>query len=107
MDEQLRDLLDYDGVLTAVASSEDGLVVGTAGLSGDDAEIVAAGGTTLLAELRERGEQSGYLDVAGGRLHVIRGAEISLLLLTEPTIHHEAIAGLMQESLEQVAGVLS
>lgn len=107
MDGELRALLNYDGVLSVVAASDDGLVVGTGGLNGDDAEVVAAGGTALLAALRERGEANGSMEVASGRLHVVRGNEISLLLLSEASVPHEAVVELMTETLEQVSGVLS
>lgn len=107
MDEQLRQLLNYEGILSVVASSDDGLVVGTGGLNSDDAEVMAAGGTVLLSALRERGEPNGSLQVAGGRLHVVRGDEISLLLLSEESVPHEAIVELMNETLAEVTGVLS
>jgi predicted regulator of Ras-like GTPase activity (Roadblock/LC7/MglB family) len=107
MDDQLLALLEYDGVLTALAATPDGLVVGAAGLKGDDAEIVAAAGSTLLTSVYEAGASSGSLDVGSASVHLLRNHEVSLVVLAEAFAPHEALVPLMRETLDAVTSVFA
>jgi predicted regulator of Ras-like GTPase activity (Roadblock/LC7/MglB family) len=102
MDEQLVSLLDYEGVLSALATTPDGLVVGAAGLAGDDAEIVGAAGTTLLNTVEHAEEVSGSLDVGSAAVHLLRGNDVSLVLLTEAGVPHEELVPVMVVVLDLV-----
>ena len=104
MDDQLISLLDYEGVLTALATTPDGLVIAAAGLGGDDAEILGAAGATLFSGDGSGSEDHGMVEVGDGAVHLLRGEEFSLVVLTDSNVPHEALVGLMQESLESVAG---
>lgn len=102
MDDQLLSLLDYEGVLSALATTPDGLVVAAAGLNGDDAEVVGAAGTTLLNTVEHADEKGGSLDVGSAAVHLVRGQDISLVVLTESLVVHERLMPIMEEVLDTV-----
>lgn len=107
MDEQLVSLLDYEGVLGVLATTSDGLVIAAAGLSGEDADVVAAAGTSLLASRDADDERGSSAEIAGGAIHLFAGTEISLVLLTEAGIPREAVVELMEDSLNEVGSALA
>lgn len=101
MQEQLISLLEYRDVLTAVVSTHDGLVVSTAGLTGEAADIVAAAGAALI-DARADDSGSMMIDVEGGRLHVSQGPELMLVVLTGTEISSDQIEPVLGELLEQI-----
>ncbi len=103
MDDELLGLLEYDGVLSAVATSPDGLVVGTAGVTGDDAEILGAAGSLLFGPANKNGPD--VLNVGSGTVHVVRDDDVFLVVLSEATVPHEALEPVMLESLESLGSV--
>lgn len=107
MDEQLVSLLNYEGVLGVLATTSDGLVIAAAGLSGEDADVVAAAGTSLLGAQDPDDEQGSSAEIAGGAIHLFAGPEISLVLLTETDIPREAVVELMDESLNEITAALA
>ncbi len=102
MDDQLVSLLEYDGVLSALATTRDGLVVAASGLSGDDAEIVGAAGSMLFGSLAESPGESSAVSVGSSALHLMRDTELSLVVLTEAEVRHDLLAPLMEETLSGV-----
>jgi predicted regulator of Ras-like GTPase activity (Roadblock/LC7/MglB family) len=104
MDDQLISLLEYRGVLTALATTPDGLVIAAAGLGSDDAEVVGAAGATLFSSENNGDSTHGVIELDQGSMHVLRSEELSLVLLTEPDVPHEALVELMEESLSAVSG---
>ncbi|MDI3340961.1 MAG: roadblock/LC7 domain-containing protein [Sphaerobacter sp.] len=106
MEQHLLALLDYHEVLSVVATTVDGLVVATAGLDGDDAELVAASGSALAQLMRRRGERSGRIDVPGGALHVVVGDELMLVALTEDAAPEARLVEVMSDALARLTGTL-
>jgi predicted regulator of Ras-like GTPase activity (Roadblock/LC7/MglB family) len=101
MDEHLLRLLEFEGVLMVLVTTNDGLVVGTAGLTGDDADIIAAGGTSIaMADGSDIGTAS--VSVDGGMLHVVRGEELSLILVSDEDVPFTAVEEPMRETFQQV-----
>lgn len=103
MDDQLLALLDYDGVLSALAATPDGLVVAAAGLRSDDAEIVGAAGSMLFSSADDAGRMSGTADIGSASIHLFRGAELSLVVLTEVSTPHDALGEVVGEALESAS----
>jgi len=94
MREQLMDLLEYRVVLGALITTMDGLVITHAGLSPDDAEMLAAASSSQPDDNPYSFDQT-----SGGTLHVLRGNDIRLILLTEMDVPQSAITGLMSQHL--------
>lgn len=86
MEHDLLRLLEYQGVLSAIVTTPDGLVVATAGLDGDDAEVVAAAGASAARSLCRSQERAATLPVAGGVMHLVRGRGLMLVVLAEPSV---------------------
>jgi predicted regulator of Ras-like GTPase activity (Roadblock/LC7/MglB family) len=97
MGAALHDLLDYQDVIAAVASTRDGLVVASAGLPDDDAESVAAAGTSLASAAEQREDSALAIDLDGGSVFLALGQEVLLLVLAEPDVAAEALATVMVE----------
>jgi predicted regulator of Ras-like GTPase activity (Roadblock/LC7/MglB family) len=102
MDDALIALLDYKGVLTALATTPDGLVIAAAGLGGDDAEILGAAGATLISDQQFEESRYGSIDVEDGTIHVLRGDELSLVVLSEQQVPNDPLSAVMQTSFESV-----
>ncbi|MEX2426151.1 MAG: roadblock/LC7 domain-containing protein [Thermomicrobiaceae bacterium] len=107
MDDQLLGLLEYEGVLCALVTTPDGLIVAAAGIEGDDAEVIGAAGSTLWSTVDAANEPSGSLDVGSASIHLLRGGELSLVVLSDPSVPHESIIPLMAGALDNVSGVFS
>jgi predicted regulator of Ras-like GTPase activity (Roadblock/LC7/MglB family) len=103
MDEQLLALLEYRDVFGALVTTNDGLPVAAAGIQGEDTEVIAAAGTTLLRGLGREGERSLAVEIDGGQVHLLRGEDITLVVLTEPGVPHEALVEPMGEVLGRFA----
>lgn len=94
MNERLLDMLEYRVVLGVLVTSLDGLVVAHAGLGPEDAEMLAA------ASASQPNDDAYSSDTTrGGILHVLRGHDIRLIVLTEPDAPTAAIADMMQQGL--------
>ena len=90
IDQALFGLLRYEEVLGAVAISAEGLVLGSAGISPPDAEMVGALGASLVGAADRSTRRLGAgevrevsLGMDGGMLHVRNGGEFAVLLFTE------------------------
>ena len=90
IDQALFGLLRYEEVLGAVAISSEGLVLGSAGISPRDAEMVGALGASLVGAADRSSRRLGAgevrevsLGMDGGMVHVRNGGEFAVLLFTE------------------------
>jgi predicted regulator of Ras-like GTPase activity (Roadblock/LC7/MglB family) len=106
MDQHLESLLNYEGVLGALATTRDGLVIAAVGLSGEDADIVAAAGSALLGTMDDEDSASGSMEIAGAAVHLVPGTEMSLVLLTEANVPREAVEEIMDETLSNVTAAM-
>ena len=59
MENYLLDLLEYRDVLAVVATTADGLIVATAGLNGDDAEVLGRPGRLWRSTWSSRASDTG------------------------------------------------
>jgi predicted regulator of Ras-like GTPase activity (Roadblock/LC7/MglB family) len=102
MQQILLDLMEYRVVLGAVATTLDGLLVAHAGLNPEDAEVVSAASSS-------QAEGSDYTtsETRGGILHVLRGRDMRLIVLTESSAPEEAISTLMQDELARLEDALA
>jgi hypothetical protein len=94
MYDQLLRLLEYRVVLGALVTTLDGLVVASAGLGPDDAEMLAAAGS-----MQSNDQMRSSSVTRGGVLHVLRGADMRLLVLTEPAAPAVEVDVLMRHAL--------
>jgi predicted regulator of Ras-like GTPase activity (Roadblock/LC7/MglB family) len=107
MDEHLLSLLNYEGILGAVATTRDGLVIAAAGLRGEDADVIAAAGSALM-NTPDAGDGGGAsIEVAGAAVHLLASNEVSLVLLTENDVARDDVIDMMDESLSSVAAALA
>jgi predicted regulator of Ras-like GTPase activity (Roadblock/LC7/MglB family) len=104
MESHLLELLDYQDVLAAVASSRDGLLVSMVGLDDGDAEAVAAAGSALTVGSDEPAQS---VALPSGELHVVLGKDLMVLTLTEPGVPRDALARLMRDTVEILDSLLA
>ena len=107
MNDDLDELLNYHDVLTAVVATPDGLLVLSAGLDGEDAEIVAAAGSVVAGALTTAEQSFASVDTEGGRLHVAVGDMVLLMVLTEETAPSEAGETVLRERLATLGGTVA
>lgn len=93
-DTQLLELLEYRVVLGVLMTTLDGLVIAHAGLTAEDAELLAATQVAPGNDEQCSAEQSGCI-------HTREGAEMRLIVLTERDASNDAIAALMIDHLAQ------
>lgn len=113
MEALLNDLLRYEEILGVIAVSVEGLVMGTAGVSGEDIDLAAALGASLVgvAERTTRrmgaGAATGLsISTGDGVMHLRNGGEFALIVFSEccdSTLVNEAC----DEAMQRFADVLS
>lgn len=105
MENQLLELLEYRGVLGALTTSLDGLLVASAAIATDDAELIAAS----TASHEDRGDIANYWTTGSehGALHVARGHEMRLIILSEPGIDQDSIRELMTSQLQSIEDAIN
>ncbi|HUY99097.1 MAG TPA: roadblock/LC7 domain-containing protein [Thermomicrobiaceae bacterium] len=106
MEGVLIELLDYRDVLGAVATTTDGLVIAAVGIGDEDAEVVAAAGSTLGKVLARTQEQEGDVAVRSGEIHVVIDRDLMLVTLTEPGAAADRLRPMMRGALERVGTAL-
>jgi predicted regulator of Ras-like GTPase activity (Roadblock/LC7/MglB family) len=94
MRDHLMELLEYRVVLGALVTTMDGLVITHAGLSPEDAEMLAAASSSQPDDNQYSSDKTG-----GGTLHVLRGNDVRLILLTDTEAPRAAVTGLMSQHL--------
>ncbi|HEX5166542.1 MAG TPA: roadblock/LC7 domain-containing protein [Thermomicrobiales bacterium] len=92
--DQLMQMLEYRVVLGAVVTTMDGLVITYAGLGPDDAEMLAAASSSQPDDNQYSSDKTG-----GGTLHVLRGNDVRLILLTDSDAPQPAVTDLMSQHL--------
>jgi predicted regulator of Ras-like GTPase activity (Roadblock/LC7/MglB family) len=107
MDDQLLGMLEYRGVLSALATTPDGLVIAAAGLTGDDAEILGAAGAMMFNSIADKDVDGGSVEVGSGAVHLMADSDIWLVVLTEVDVPHNLLVDMMRDSLENVSEVLA
>ena len=90
METMLTELLRYEEILGVIAVSVEGLVMGTAGVVGEDVDLAAALGASLVgvAERTTRrlgaGAATGLsITTSDGMVHLRNGGEFALIIFTE------------------------
>jgi predicted regulator of Ras-like GTPase activity (Roadblock/LC7/MglB family) len=115
MEELLSDLLRYDEILGVIAVSVEGLVMGTAGVTGEDVDLTAALGASLVgvAERTTRrigaGAATGLSILTGDvMMHLRNGGEFALIVFSErcdSTLIDNACDSAMQRFAEVLSPV--
>ena len=105
MENQLLELLEYRDVLGALTTSLDGLLVASVAVQTDDAELIAAS----TASHEDHGAVSNYWMTSSehGALHVARGREMRLIVLSKPGAGQEALRDLMTGQLQSIEDAIS
>lgn len=113
MEDLLNDLLQYEEILGVIAVSVEGLVMGAAGVSGEDIDLAAALGASLVgvAERTTRrmgaGAATGLsISTGDGVMHLRNGGEFALIVFSEncdSTLVNEAC----DDAMRRFADVLS
>jgi len=113
MEALLNDLLRYDEILGVIAVSVEGLVMGTAGVTGEDIDLAAALGASLVgvAERTTRrlgaGTATGLsISTADGIVHLRNGGEFALIVFCEQC-DSRRISEACDEAMQRFAEVLS
>jgi predicted regulator of Ras-like GTPase activity (Roadblock/LC7/MglB family) len=113
MEELLSELLRYEEILGVIAVSVEGLVMGTAGVTGEDIDLAAALGASLVgvAERTTRrmgaGAATGLTIATGeGQMHLRNGGEFALILFTE-NCDSTLVSQACDEAMHRFADVLS
>jgi predicted regulator of Ras-like GTPase activity (Roadblock/LC7/MglB family) len=94
MRDQLMQMLEFRVVLGALVTTMDGLVITHAGLSPDDAEVLAASSSSQPDDNQYSSDTT-----RGGTLHVLRGNDMRLIVLTDTDAPRQAVTDLMTERL--------
>lgn len=100
--DQLMQMLEYRVVIGALVTTMDGLVVTHAGLSPEDAEMLAAASSSQPDDNQYSSDTTG-----GGTLHVLRGNDMRLILLTDSDASQSAVTGLMSQHLGDLEASLA
>lgn len=95
MQQLLMELLEYRVVLGALITTLDGLVIAHAGLNSEDTELLAAASTSQTGD-----DLYSSLETRGGTLHVLRGKDMRLVVLTELDTPRAPVAAVMRQQLE-------
>ncbi len=102
MRDQLMEMLEYRVVLGALVTTMDGLVITHAGLRPDDAEVLAAASSSQPDDNQYSSDKT-----RGGTLHVLRGDDMRLILLTDSDAPQSAVTGLMSQRLADLEASLA
>ena len=113
VDDILFRLLRYQEVLGAVALSREGLVIGSAGVSRDDADRVGALSASLIGAADRTARRLGAvmaddisLNTPDGMLHLRSGGDFAVLLLTE-RCDSLAAGAVCEEAVREIQGLLT
>jgi len=113
MESLLNDLLRYDEILGVIAVSVEGLVMGTAGVSGEDIDLAAALGASLVgvAERTTRrmgaGAATGLtISTGDGVMHLRNGGEFALIVFSDQC-NSTLINAACDDAMRRFAEVLS
>jgi len=102
MRDQLMEMLEYRVVLGAIVTTMDGLLITHAGLSPEDAEVLAAASSSQPDDNQYSSDKT-----RGGTLHVLRGNDMRLIVLTDSDAPRSAVTGLMSQRLANLEASLT
>lgn len=100
MEHQLLELLEYRNVLGALTTSLDGLLVASVAVDAADAELIAASAAGYTDEYRVTASEY-------GALHVARGRELRLIVLTEPGTPADGLRAVLTAQLAAIEESMS
>jgi predicted regulator of Ras-like GTPase activity (Roadblock/LC7/MglB family) len=113
VDEVLIDLLRNDEILGALAVSIEGLVIGSAGVADDDAELAGALGAALVGATEQTVRRlgagaAGTVSVAtsDGMIHLRNGGDFALIIFSEAT-DGSAVGEACQDAISRIGRLLS
>ncbi len=112
--ELLVGLAEQDEILGAIAVSAEGLVMGSAGVEEDDADMLGALGASLVGvaerTMRRLGSSTGARSVSvgtgEGTVQIWARDDVALILLTEPAAA-TAMAAVAEDTLSSILGTLA
>lgn len=102
MSDQLMEMLEYRVVLGSLVTTLDGLVVAHAGLGPEDAELLAAASSAQPSDQPYSSD-----DTRGGTLHVLRGHDMRLVVLTDTAAPRGPVTALMHQHLSRLEAALT
>jgi len=109
----LNDLLRYDEILGVIAVSVEGLVMGTAGVTGEDIDLAAALGASLVGVAERTTRRLGAGTATGlsistedGVVHLRNGGEFALIVFSE-RCDSTLVSDACDEAMQRFAEVLS
>lgn len=113
VDVLLGELLRYEEILGAVAVSVEGLVMGAAGVTGNDVDLAAALGASLVGVAERTTRRLGAGPATGmsvtttdGMMHLRNGGDFALILFTD-RCDPLAVSAACDTVMERYADVLS
>jgi hypothetical protein len=97
----LLDLLEYRVVLGALITTLDGLLVASAAINVEDAELIAA---SIAVREETEGQGSPYWEASSehGALRVVSGADMRLIVLSESNVAAATIQPIMAGHLRDL-----
>lgn len=98
----LMDLLEYRVVLGSLVTTLDGLVIAHSGLNPDDTELLAA-----VSSAQTGVDPYAVVETGGGTLHVLRGQDMRLVVLTDTSAPQGAVAAVMRQQLEALEDAIA
>lgn len=104
LERLLEGVLARPGVVGALVTTLDGLVMSAVAVAGEDAEAVGAVGSMLARTLREKGEQAGQLIVRGGQVCVAVGGTLAVVALVEDGFDSEPVLSALAVVVEAAEG---
>lgn len=113
METLLNDLLRYDEILGVIAVSVEGLVMGTAGVTGEDVDLAAALGASLVGVAERTTRRMGAGAATGlsistedGMMHLRNGGEFALIVFSD-RCDSERVSEACDDAMRRFAEVLS
>ncbi len=113
MESLLDELLRYEEILGVIAVSVEGLAMGTAGVSGEDIDLAAALGASLVGVAERTSRRMGAGAATGlsistedGLIHLRNGGEFALIVFSEPC-DATLVGTACDEAMRRFADVLS
>ncbi len=105
MENQLLELLEYRGVLGVLTTSLDGLLVASVAVATEDAELIAAS----TANREDQSDIANYWTTSSenGALHVARGREMRLIVLSEPGATQDDMRDLLAGHLQSIEDAIT
>jgi predicted regulator of Ras-like GTPase activity (Roadblock/LC7/MglB family) len=112
VDDVLVELLRHEEVLGALAVSVEGLIIGSAGVSGEDAELAGALGAALVGATERTVRRLGAGDAgtvsiatSEGMIHLRNGGEFALIVFSE-TCDGTALGQACQGAMTRIGELL-